>query len=754
MLERLFKDAPEGLVEFAVAANGNEWHRRYYPPSEAPSIAERLKGRVDVYFSPALRHQPSPKKGVTGKACVGWVDYDGPSYASFVPPSYVVRTQHGYHLYYLLDAWYGPDEIEDVNKTLLAIVGGDADKACWNANRILRVPGTVHNEGRAIQVVRQGGYVYTPGELHALSGLEAKYKQKVLTGDRRGYTSRSERDFAVIAALVGAGASEDTVRAIFQEHDVGDKYREEAKEGNGEHYLMHTLANVRAVGADQTHKKERVSKADRILSAAMSGDMLLLSDERGTPYALINREGHRELWGIDSQRFSDWLAFLLYSNTGETVTPVTLNKVTQVLRSKALFEGKQVRLDNRVTRRHGALWYDLTNDAWETLRITEDGWEVHHDPPVMFRRYVHQRPQVMPRQVDEDRALNTLWRLFEFVNVRDEDSRLLFVVYLVSTFVPDIAHPIITLHGEQGTGKSFTLRILRQLVDPSAVSTLSVPWKSGEFVQQLDHHWCAYYDNISSLSDWQQDVLCRAVTGEGHTKRRLYSDDEDVIYVYRRCVGLNGITLTSSRPDVLDRSLMFELHRLEGYREREKVLLGKFHALKPGLLGASLTVLSQAMRIPEDPTIQEAMDFRLADWASWGYRIARAVGEGARFLELYGTAVKEKSMTALLLHPLGQAVYEMMSTRKEWVGTATEMLDELGAVAVDLGIDRTQREWPSGANWLGRRLREVMPDLRRMGVTLESKEVSAGTVYRLQNVGEIQPQRTTELQVGDMTIHI
>lgn len=747
MLERLFTGAPDGLVEFAARTSNNEWQRRYFPPDQVQDVADKLEGKVDTYFGPALRRSPSPKKDAVGKARVGWVDYDGPSYSSFIPPSYVTVTQHGYHLYYLLDDWYDPDTIEQVNKTLIEMIGGDVDEGCWNANRVLRIPGSVHAEGRVIQLVKQGGYEYNPRELHGLAGLEGKWQHKILTADGRGYRSRSERDFAVVSALLQNRATPQTVQAIFDEQPIGDKYREEAERGNAKHYLETTISNVIATGADKTATKK--SKAQLVLDLAVEEGVEVLQDRRGTPYALIERKGHRELLPVDSSRFSDYLAYLLYEKHQDTVSRPTLLNAVRVFRSKALFEGDTVRLDNRVSRRNGAIWYDLTDDQWRAVKVTREGWQVVYDPPMMFRRFIHQTPQVEPSQLTWNKTLNVLWRIFEFINIRDADSRLLFTVYLVSTLVPDIAHPIITLHGEQGTGKSFTLRIIRQLIDPSAVSTLSVPEDPAEFVQQLDHHWCAYYDNVSSMSNWQQDTVCRAVTGEGHTKRKLYSDDEDIIYVYRRCVGLNGITITSSRPDVLDRSLMFELQRLEGYREQEKILLGKFHALKPKLLGAALNILSQAMSIPEDHKVQEALDFRLADWAAWGYRIARAMGEGRRFLELYGTAVKEKSQEALRLHPLGQAVQVFMSTREEWSGFASALLDELDAVAAQQGIDRTQTEWPGGANWLGRRLREVQPDLRKMGIMIDTKEVAQGTAYKITNTGEVEERHKTEISIGD-----
>jgi hypothetical protein len=49
-----------------------------------------------------------------------------------------------------------------------------------------------------------------------------------------------------------------------------------------------------------------------------------------------------------------------------------------------------------------------------------------------------------------------------------------------------------------------------------------------ELAQQLAHHHAASYDNPSVIPTWVSDAFCWAVTGDGFTKRELYSDDDDV----------------------------------------------------------------------------------------------------------------------------------------------------------------------------------------------------------------------------------
>ena len=435
---------------------------------------------------------------------------------------------------------------------------------------------------------------------------------------------------------------------------------------------------------------------------------------------------------IGKGAFGDWLGWLLFEDNRQTCSDQTLEPALRVLRAKAKFEGPCYHLSNRVAwMEDGAIYYDMTNEQWSAIRVTCDGWEVNPVPPILFRRYSHHMPQVMPAEIAPQDAWAVLNNLFKFVNLGGDDNRLLYIVYLVSLLVPDIAHPIPVIHGEQGCGKTFTLKTTRKLVDPSLVGVLATPWKPEEFVQQLDHHWCAFYDNLKKLTEWQQDTLCRAVTGEGNTKRQLYTDQDDIVFTYRRCIALNGINVCSKRPDLLDRSILFELDALNSNRRTESELETEFEQVRPQLFGALLTMLVGALNQSKQMAYQQGKWFRLADWASWGWRIAEALdGRGNDFIACYNNATKTKAETALELHPLGQVLIAFMKGKDYWEGTPSKLHSELEQTALLEELDTSDKGWPSNENWLGRRLREIAPDLSIMGITYTYEKGEERT-YRL-----------------------
>jgi hypothetical protein len=57
-------------------------------------------------------------------------------------------------------------------------------------------------------------------------------------------------------------------------------------------------------------------------------------------------------------------------------------------------------------------------------------------------------------------------------------------------------------------------------------------------------------DNLSTVPDWLSDSICRAVTGDGDVRRKLYTDGEHAVFSFRRAVAI-----TSSEP--LDKAKPF-----------------------------------------------------------------------------------------------------------------------------------------------------------------------------------------------------
>jgi hypothetical protein len=382
-------------------------------------------------------------------------------------------------------------------------------------------------------------------------------------------------------------------------------------------------------------------------------------------------------------------------------------------------------LHNRIAWHDDNLWFDLSDKINAAVEIGPEGWSIHEATPIpLFRRYSHQLPSFRPTcfevrsPLELREALEVIFRFLN-ANTEDKDTRLLIMITLVSYFVEGFAHPIILLHGAQGTAKSTFGKVFKRLIDASIIPIMGFPKGRDNLIQALDHHWVAVFDNVTAVHEWQSDILCRAVTGEGMQSRKLYSDDDVIIREYQRCLLVNGINIVASKPDLLDRSLLIHLPRLEEEsRQAEKTFWKSFEAEAPGLLGTIFDILSRAMQIY--PTIETTGLYRLADWTIWGCAISRAMGiDDNDFLAAYGRNRSKQNEEAIAMDDVGTVLIAFMQNRFEWIGTMTELLDELTKKAEDVKVSPTSKDWPKAPHILSRRINVLITNLRDMGFEIK-----------------------------------
>jgi len=368
--------------------------------------------------------------------------------------------------------------------------------------------------------------------------------------------------------------------------------------------------------------------------------------------------GGAAIYPIRGKRFRQELSRRYFEVTGKPPSRNHMTAAVDVLCAYANFQGDETELHNRVAWHDGNIYYDLSNDEWRVVEITPDGWKVIGNSPVKFRRYGHQRAQIIP---DPDGDVKEFLR---FTNVRTK-YEVLALVHLVTCMIPDIPHTILNAIGDHGSAKTMFGKLEKKLIDPSVLSVLSLPNRKNELVQQLSHHWMPVYDNLQTIQGWQSDCLCRASTGEGDSRRELYTDDDDVFFHYMHCIVLNGVNSVATLPDLVDRLLSLRFERIpEDKRRTEEEIFREFEDAKPRILGGIFNVLSKALAIK--PTINLKRLPRMADWALWGCAVAEAMGYGkSAFLDAYYSNIKEMNLEALRESIIGDCIIELMRDRFE-----------------------------------------------------------------------------------------
>ena len=416
---------------------------------------------------------------------------------------------------------------------------------------------------------------------------------------------------------------------------------------------------------------------------------------------------------VKSERFKKWIVSQFYNIESKIPTNDNIAKIILLLESRAMNEVNEVLVERRCATVDNCIYYDLKDDSCNVVKVSRDGWEIIKDPPVIFAR-----TKTMYRQVTPERNGN-LDILDKWFRYKDENHLIIQKVILVASLIPNIARPIQVLHGEKGSSKTSTMKLVRDIIDPAIVPVVSTPKTIDDLAVYISKNYVPCFDNIDTISNQVSDLLCIAVTGGGHTKRKLYTDDEEQVMFFQRFIVLNGINVVATRPDLLDRCILLELERIPpNERKEEKVLREEFEKDKPIILGAIFETLSKAMSIYDQVELNNLG--RMADFTRWGYAIAEVLGIGGdKFLEAYLNNQNNANIEVLESHPVGFAMYKFMEDKTVWSGSPTKLLSELEIVAGFEKIDTTNSNWAKTPNVLSRRLNEIKSNLLDLGIEFE-----------------------------------
>ena len=201
--------------------------------------------------------------------------------------------------------------------------------------------------------------------------------------------------------------------------------------------------------AKQIHEKEDIFK-----------------DQHNAPYAFVNVKDHREVLFLDSTRFERWVyrKLIWYDRYGQPVLPrpIDVETVLSYLKSMAEFDAIIKELYCRVggDYNNGVIYYDLSNEKWQTIEVTSKGWMIQNIPTRLFNRYYNQIAQVYP-SIEYDK--NIFDEFMDLINTKNADARLLLKCYIVGLFIPGIPQAILMLHGEPNSAKTTLLELSRPL---------------------------------------------------------------------------------------------------------------------------------------------------------------------------------------------------------------------------------------------------------------------------------------------------
>jgi hypothetical protein len=462
---------------------------------------------------------------------------------------------------------------------------------------------------------------------------------------------------------------------------------------------------------DDATRPDSETGGERNVAAALIDlvvDRCELFYDESTRDAFITVTGDNVTFKVGSMAFTEWLSYEYYKDSGHlSASEAAIKQAASALSGLCKFEGKPERVFMRAAKckESGAYYLFMGDEKNRAIELTSTGWRLLDGYPVKF--WKPSSSAALPEPVAGG-DVNKLWA---FCNIPEND-RLLVLAWLLECFRVDTPFPVLELNGVQGSAKSTTESNLRMLVDPSTVNLRSAPKNVEDIFVCAGNNWLLAYENLSYLPAKTQDAFCTIATGGGAGGRMFFTNGEEFLVETKRPIIINGIPSLITAQDLTERSIHFELPRVERYLCEGDLQKG-FDAALPEIFGGLLDLFVKTLA--KLPTVKTSGRERMVDFCCLGEAMMQSMGHKAgAFTELYNENRKDSVLRSIESSPVASAVLEMAedsSFDMFFCGTYKELLDKL------LSYKGGDNEgWPRSEKGLANLLKRQVPALQEAGI--------------------------------------
>ncbi len=493
------------------------------------------------------------------------------------------------------------------------------------------------------------------------------------------------------------------------------KFLDECLKGEDNHIFRDEILTVKAEIETRSPDKRGSQNGDEnetdkdLLEIVGKGFKEFFTDQYENPMALAETG---EVIPIQGKKFENILSRRYYSEKDKVLSTQRIGNIVRIFEMSA-FEGPRHSLDVRIAGNGMEIYIDPGNSSYNLVKITPGKIEIINPEVPRHRRY----RGTLPMKIDFSGSREDLELLVRQWKFSEPKDHMLFMVSRGAALVPGKPNPIVTVSGDNGSGKSNLTLLAKAMIDPSIMNSSSIKaGKDDELTQALAHNYSVNFDNVTiQLRDETVDILCRASGGDTLTKRALYTNDDDFFLTFLRDIVMNGINNPSNRGDFADRNLAFYLLRPSGEeRKTVKELSEALDELVPKARGALIKAVAKAMLIVEKVEVElKGYLPRLADFTVWAEAISRSLGFGRNeFLAAYLEKIQGATLDVITSNTVAMLLMQFMSQQDSWEGSATELYNSLNELAGPL-------RFPKSPNSLVREIHELRATLEQAGLKFE-----------------------------------
>jgi len=367
------------------------------------------------------------------------------------------------------------------------------------------------------------------------------------------------------------------------------------------------------------------------------------------------------------------------------------------------------------------LYYNTNDDQGTIYKISKSGMDNLCDEDVqpIFLKKQNVYAKINRDVVfDNDNAIKDFSKLCRI----QDDDRIVFEVHVICEFLKNIPIPIMINHGEQGSAKTSVSNAVKYMIDPEVENSISMPTNIDDIAVTLSKREISSFDNIDDFVKQISDFFCRAVTGTLHPKRKLYTNGDEFNLLLKEKIILNGITPSIDQADLLERSIFYELPKIEkNERITDDEFKERLNEMRPFVVGHALKTIQKAMIIFDDVHREIKTKLpRMASFAVWGEAISRMLGyEPNKFLGKYCERLEISNLILSDEKPLVKIIAGLLDTSQaESSMTTTDLFERINP---EDQYGKRNKDLPQNVREFGRQLKQIAPILRAVEIGVESK---------------------------------
>ena len=348
--------------------------------------------------------------------------------------------------------------------------------------------------------------------------------------------------------------------------------------------------------------------------------------------------GGTELLALEQSPFMNFMLDLAYTTENLLLKAVDVEQIVNQVRTYAAREAIPLSSDPRSCMIDGILWINPGWESGELIKIEGGAWEVVASPGRIFAPLPASMAMAHPIHVPATDLPGYLTKGI----VSFGEFHCFFSTLAATMLMPsDDVHPVIILSGEGAKGKTTTMKLMTQLVDPDEGNEcISVGEDPRDLLVTCLYRKMIGLDNASKLPI-SDDILSQMYTGGTRRERKLHTNNElSETKIGRMRIFINGVAPGFSKSDFFTKAIFLDQPAVtvkdENGVDRFTSLSAverDWKAMLPLVLGALLGTIAaglphyqawMARREAEDRRADASV--RFVEFAVMGEAFSRAMG--------------------------------------------------------------------------------------------------------------------------------